>query len=502
MTSYFLGLDNGGTVTKAALFDETGRQVAVSSAPTRIIQPAPGFVERDMEEMYITNCRVIQDVLKKSAVDPADVRAVSISGHGKGLYLWGKDNRPAYHGIVSTDDRAVDYLIQWKKDGSARAFRQWTCQDLMSCSPLALLAWIRDHEPAVYGNIGIIFCCKDYLRFRLTGEVHAELTDYSGSDFVNLYTGTYDPRIFECFGLSDVYDALPPLCKSLDVVGHITPEASEKCGLPVGCPVIGGLFDITACALATGVIDETKLCMITGTWSINEYPKNSPCSDESEVMNSFFCLDGMYLVNESSPTSSGNSHWVNECLFPDIKKAYGSEFHTVIDQWIEEVGLEEPCPVFLPFLFGSNAHPKAMSSFVGLRSFHDRRHMARSVYEGIVFCHRVHFERLMRTRDTMPECIRLAGGAAKSSVLVQMFADVMKLPVEVVEVEETGAAGCAIAAMTAMGVYPSMEAAVANCVRVKARVLPNPAASAAYEKKFSRYQKTVEALDSLWDLWE
>lgn len=92
---YYLGLDNGGTNTKAALFTPDGTQVAVESVATAALTPAPGFVERDMEDMWRDNCAVIRGVLKKSGVRAEEIAGVGLCGHGKGLYLWGKDGKSA-----------------------------------------------------------------------------------------------------------------------------------------------------------------------------------------------------------------------------------------------------------------------------------------------------------------------------------------------------------------------------------------------------------------------
>ena len=80
---YFLGLDNGGTTTKAAIYDREGKEICVASVETKMIVPAPGFVERDMDEMWEANCTVTRNTLEKSGIDPADIAGVGICGHGK-----------------------------------------------------------------------------------------------------------------------------------------------------------------------------------------------------------------------------------------------------------------------------------------------------------------------------------------------------------------------------------------------------------------------------------
>ena len=79
------------------------------------------------------------------------------------------------NGIVSTDSRAWEYPERWEKDGTAdKAFKK-TYQKILACQPVSLLCWLRDNRPEVYNNIEWIFECKDYIRFRLTGEAYAEL---------------------------------------------------------------------------------------------------------------------------------------------------------------------------------------------------------------------------------------------------------------------------------------------------------------------------------------
>ena len=85
---YYLGLDNGGTSTKAALFTKDGTQLAVESIATAALTPAPDLVERDMVQMWDDNCLVIQRLLFRHQIDPKDIAGVGLCGHGKGLYLW------------------------------------------------------------------------------------------------------------------------------------------------------------------------------------------------------------------------------------------------------------------------------------------------------------------------------------------------------------------------------------------------------------------------------
>ena len=499
---YFLGLDNGGTATKAALFDSCGKELGSVAVSTKAITPKPGFVERDMEEMWQANCEVVRGVIKETGIDPKDIAGLGISGHGKGLYLWGKDGRPARPGIISTDNRAWKYAKDWKEDGTEEKAWPLILQHIMACQPAPLLRWLKDNEPEAYGNIAHIFAAKDYIRFRLTGEAKAEVTDYSGSGLMNLNTVQFDPEVLKIFGIPEMESALPPLCRAAEVCGHVTEEAAALTGLAPGTPVVGGMFDINACALAAGVTDPDKVCMIAGTWSINEYIRKDPVTDGTVQMNSLFALPGYYLVEESSPTSAGNLEWYVRELLPELKaeeKAKGGSVYELVDRWVEEIPPETFVPVFLPFLMASNEHPNARASLVGLSVSHHREHIARAVFEGITFCHRVHYERLLASRKEAPKVIRLAGGAARASVFAQMFADVMKTPVETLMANETGALGCAIAAAVATGEYKNLDEAIDKMTVFSKPYLPDPKAGEIYDRKYALYKKTVACLDGLWD---
>lgn len=413
--TYYLGLDNGGTTTKASIFSAAGEEIATVSVDTKMITPFPGFTERDMDEMWDANCACIRGVIEKSGIDAADIACVAVCGHGKGLYLWGKDNRPVRYGIISTDNRAWEYPKKWQQDGTEERVFAISCQHIMACQPVSLLAWLRDHEPECIDKTQWIFECKDYVRFRLTGCANGEISDYSGANFVDLHTGNYSAELLECFGLLGCMDKLPPLVQATDLCGTITEEAAKATGLKVGTPVAGGAFDIDACAVAVNVVDEEHICMIAGTWSINEYISKAPVTDGSVLMNSYFCIKPYYLVEECSPTSAGNNAWFINNLLPDLK---GKELYNQLNRWVEEIPAEEFCPVFLPYLLASNVHPNAKGSFVGLNNYHTRAHMARSVYEGITFSHRYHLDKLLKNKVTPTQSIRLAGGMARSAVWV------------------------------------------------------------------------------------
>jgi len=501
---YLMGIDNGGTFSKAAIFDENGQQISVASVPTVTITPKPGYTERDMEELWQVNAQAVKEAIEKSGINPADIAGVSFSGHGKGLYLVGKDGKPSYNGIISTDARAWAYVKRWKEDGTAKAVYEKTYQDILACQPVSLLAWLKDNCPEVIENTKYVFAVKDYVRYRMTGEAYAEMSDFSGGNLVNLATGEYDRELMELFGIGEVYDMLPPLKNAADVCGYVTKEASELTLLPEGTPVSAGMFDVNACGIASGLSDGEKMCMIAGTWSINEFIAKEPVLNGTVALNSMFCIPGYYLVEESSPTSAGNMEWFIRNLMNYEKsdaKANGGSVYDITNEWVASIEPEDNNIIFLPFLNGSNEDALAKGTFIGLTAYHSKKHMLRAVYEGIVFSHLTHVKKLLRNRE-IPESIRLSGGAANSDVWVQIFADALQIPIDVIEDKELGAQGAAIAAGIAAGIYKDYNDGIEKTVKITKTVQPRPEYKEIYEKKYQTYRRVIEGLSGVWECFE
>lgn len=500
MGKCLLGIDNGCTVSKAGLFTLEGREVAVASGKTELLCPQPGGVERDMDEMWQKTAAAIKQVIAKAAVTADEIACIACTGHGNGLYLIDKQGSPVRNAILSTDSRARKYIEKWLTDGIDKKVRPKTMQSLWPAQPNALLAWLRDNEPETLKNAGWILMAKDYIRFKLTGEVHAELTDFSGTSLINLQTRKYDEALLGDFGIAEMRELLPPIVQTADICGHVTAEAATQTGLKAGTPVAGGMFDIDACGLACGVVDETQLCMVVGTWGNNQYISRTPVVDENVFMTSCYSIPDYYLMLEGSATSGSNLEWFVTQFFEAEKAIADKQGTSVYDICNELVAAAEPEQsniVFLPFLYGSNANPDAKASFLGINAWHGRGHVLRAIYEGVVFGHKTHVQRLLKFRD-MPEVIRLTGGAARSNVWLQIFADVFQIPVQIPDGTELGALGAAIAAGVAAGCFADYDQAVQAMVHFSRLVEPNPDRAELYQAKYERYRKVIETLDPVW----
>ena len=154
---YLLGIDNGGTFSKAAIFDENGTQIAVASEPTVTLTPKSGYTEKDMDDLWNVNAAAIRRCIEESNIPPEKIAGVSFSGAGKGLYLVGYDGKPSYHGIMSTDTRAWKQVKEWYRKGINTKVYEKTFQEILAVQPVSLLAWLKENDPGVLEATQYIF---------------------------------------------------------------------------------------------------------------------------------------------------------------------------------------------------------------------------------------------------------------------------------------------------------------------------------------------------------
>ena len=444
-----------------------------------------GHTERDPHDIIAKNFDLIKIITDEL---DGDIVGIGLSGHGKGLYLLDKDGNPLGGGIGSTDSRALSYELEANENGLADSVYPYTFQKVLACQPVCLLRWMKDNDRETYDKIGSVFAVKDLVGYALTGSIAAERTDMSGTNLVSLASGSYDKKLTELFGISEIDGCLPRLISSFDVRGYVTEDVAKKTGLPAGIPVSGGMFDIDACALGAGTFAEGDLCIIAGTWSINEYITKAPV--KGAAMNSFWCVDGYYLAEESSAASAGNLDWMRDIL--------KDRSYSELDKLAESVLAEKSAAVFLPFLYASNLDPLAKASLVGLESGYGEGEVIRAIYEGVVFSGYTHLERLLGSMDTPPSKLKLAGGVVNSTFWTQMFADVAGIPVETAEKTELGCKGAAISAGIAAGIFKDAKEATEACVRPGSLIEPNLEMTEIYRKKYNLYRTVEESLRPVW----
>ncbi|EMB3198473.1 carbohydrate kinase [Salmonella enterica] len=484
--TFWLGIDCGGTYLKAGLYDAEGHEHGIHRQSLQTLSPFPGYAERDMHQLWQQCVATIAGLLKQTGVSGGQIKGIGISAQGKGLFLLDKQNRPLGNAILSSDRRALNIVERWQQDGIPQKLYPVTRQTLWTGHPASLLRWIKEHEPQRYAHIGCVMMAHDYLRWRLTDVKGCEESNISESNLYNMTTGRYDSRLTQWLGISEIDHALPPVVGSAETGGKISEEAAAITGLAAGTPVVGGLFDVVSTALCAGIDDEFTLNAVMGTWAVtNGIARGLREHEAHPYVYGRYVNDGQYIVHEASPTSSGNLEWFTaqwgDLSFDEINRAIAS---------LPKAGSDL---FFLPFLYGSNAGLEMTSGFYGMQALHTRAHLLQALYEGVVFSHMTHLNR-MRERFTEVRTLRVTGGPAHSDVWMQMLADVSGLRIELPQVEETGCFGAALAARVGTGVYRSFSEAQRALEHPIRTLLPDMTAHARYQRKYHHYQHLIEAL--------
>lgn len=498
---YVLGIDNGGTVTKAAIYDSQGNIQALAQSRLDTLVPQPLFTERNIDDFWGANVNAIRRCLEESQIDPSEIAALAVTGHGNGIYLARKDGSAPRHGVISTDGRAQSYVDKWLADPTFKSrVRSKTGSVVWAGQPVALLAWFDDHEPELFDETDYVLGAKDYIRFRLTGEAKMEVSDACGVNMADILQRKIDPDLFDFFGISRWVEKIPALCDSVEIAGYVTDEVAELTGLAAGTPVAGGTMDIVAGALASGLVDEHQALVITGTWSINEVISTDPELGTDVFLTDVYPIPGTWLILEGSPNGVSNLEWYIRNvvrryleLFADRKMSDGEVF-ALCEKMIHDFTPDVDDPFFLPFINGTSIISEGRAGFVGITNFHDFRHMVRAVYEGVIFSHMHHIKQLQGYLDLNGH-VRFTGGAANSRMWAQMFADAIGLPLDIVDAEESGTLGSAICSAVAAGLHPNIETAIREMSgTTRETIYPNPAFADLFQRRFARFSQHLAAL--------
>ena len=492
-----LGVDNGLTMTKAVVFDESG--LALGVARRRIAQrfPAPRHVERDMEEMWRETAAAIREAVAASGRPASDIKAAAVTAHGDGLYLIDRDGHALGAGVLSLDSRAGDVMQRWSREGVVEAALSLTGQSPHVSAPAALLAWMGEHAPQRFAAIGAVLSAKDWLRFKLTGVVATDPTEASTS-FADPHTQTYSAAALRLYGLEALGEALPQIKGCAEVVGGVSAEAAELCGLWPGLPIVTGLHDVTASALGIGAHEPDTLAIVAGTYSINEVVSSSLRLD-ARWMARNAVTPGLYNNMAISPASTANYDWFIDTFCKaeaGCKAKAGADIHARLAAEYEAARARPSTALFHPYLFGSPFGEAASGAFFGLRGWHERGAVLRAVMEGVVFNHRVHVD-VLREGFAVKE-IRLTGGGSRNPAFAQSFADALDAPVTVAAVEEAAAFGAALCAGAGVGLYPSPQEGARALVKPAATFTPDAARCADMDRRYAVFCRLAEAMAPVW----
>lgn len=489
---YLLGIDVGNTVIKAVLFGLDGERVSSYAIDGQSTTPEPGHVERDLDELWRNAKEALQHCIAEAGIDPRQIIAAGCAGHGNGLYLLDQDDRPLV-GIQSLDTRAAG-VAEELTSAHGDALHAATLQEPWPSQTPVLLAWMRRHHPDVVDRAGTLVMCKDYITFQLTGQKVSDISDMSGAGLLKMPECRYDDELLALYGLDGLQRLLPRLIDPTEIAGTVTAEAAAQTGLAEGTPVVGGLFDVIASALGAGVVETAATSIIAGTWSVNQYLAEEPVVDRDLLMVAAFG-PARFMIMDNSATSASHLEWyVREFV---ERGGHHEDPFGFCHRRLSEVTPRIDDPYFHPYLYGSPQGAERRSGFYGVAGWHGEGHLIRALFEGVVFEHRRHVERLEAAGATIDRAT-LSGGGSRSPVWAQMLADTLGIPISVAAEDETGALGAALAAGVGVGAFSDYEDAAAHMTRIRKVYEPDAAMTEHYDHRYRVSHDLATALQGFW----
>jgi sugar (pentulose or hexulose) kinase len=475
-----VGIDVGTTILKSVAFDERGRLVAVAKRPSGFLIPRPNRAECDMERLWSLVGETLTELVDRLPPSAAPIRAVGLSGYMGGAWLIDSRGSPVRQGILWNDGRSMGQLAQWQQEGIIEKLFHISCNATLPGFSAPLLRWLKENEPAVLDQAGHFLFAKDWIRYRLTGELCTEESD--AIHFPGTIEGRgFSQRILELTGVGELSRILPPVLSPGQVSGRVHRSASLQTGLPEKTLVAAGLADASASLVGAGALRPGDACCIVGTSCLNCVTTPAPVREPPGVGFCFLLPNGTFARCMPNTTGTMAGEWFKREILGDDTAE--------LDEMVERVPPGARGVIFHPYLNSTGVlaplfAPRARARFWGLGVEHTRLDMLRAVYEGVAFAMADCLEHLPDSRDP----VLLVGGGSRSPVWRQIFADVTGRPMMTVEGEEPGAMAAAMCAGISYGVWHDFEEAVAACCRPGVQVEPRTAIHSRYQELLPVYQ--------------
>jgi xylulokinase len=485
---HVLGIDVSTTATKAVVIDESGAVVGIGTAEYGFDTPQPLWSEQDPQLWWNGTIAAVRSVLASTGLAAADIDAVGLTGQMHGAVLLdaaGEVLRPA---ILWNDQRTGAECDAIRAAVGPGRLIEITGNDALTGFTAPKLVWVRDHEPAVWDRVAHVLLPKDFVRHRLTGEYAIDKADGAGTILFDLAARDWSPEMVAALGIEPAW--LPPTFEGPDVTGTITTAAAAATGLRAGTPVVAGAGDQAANAVGVGAVTPGVVALSLGTSGVIFATTEEPLRDPRGQVHAFChgVPDRWHLMSVML-SAAGSLRWFRDALAP------GVAFEALVAA-AAEVPAGSDGLWFLPYLSGErspHADPLARGAFVGLTVGHDRRHLTRSVLEGVAFGLRDCLDQMLATGMPAPTQVRASGGGTASALWRQILADVLRVEIATVETTEGAAYGAGLLAAVGAGWYPSVEAAAAALVR--ATPVAGPGVDAErYADAFETYRGLYPAL--------
>ena len=481
-----LGIDFGTGGCKVTVTDTAGNILAAEAQEYPTAHLKPGWAEQVPENWYAAMCAVLR------RLNPAQfgrVVAATADSYTHGAVLLDEKLRVIRPTIIWTDQRSVKECEYLKKNYSDLIFNT-AYQAPAPTWTLPQMLWLKNNEPETIKRIKHISFVKDYIRFRLTGELACDDIEAQGTLFWDMRKQCWNRELCELGGIP--FETLPEIKKPAGRAGKITPQAAKDTGLPEGTPLITGASDSAVEDYAAGAVEPGQ-CVLKLATAGNVNVMTAEAHPHPETLTYSHVVPGMWYTVTATNAAAVCQRWFRDnCC--TAKTNYDA---------LDKLAAQSPPGAdgvfFHPYLMGERSpywDPDLRGSFTGLSMATGKGDLNRALLEGVAFSLKDCFRTIEKMKLPVHEFI-LIGGGAKSELWSRIICDVFNAPVKRPAACDASF-GSALLAGVGIGVFADEISAVRQCRKINGELLPEPENAAFYAKQFEKYRKIHDVMAEIY----
>ncbi len=479
----YLGLDIGTSSAKAVLVDAAGRVSGFSSRSLVLSQPKPLWAEQDPEDWVEAAIGAIDDLAKAKPSELARVAGMGLAGQMHGAVLLDAAGKPLRPAILWKDGRA--YAECAELQSKFPSLQDETGNLAMPGFTAPKLLWVARHEAEIFARASKVLLPKAFVRFRLTGDMVEEMSDASGTLWLDVGGRRWSEAALAATHLD--LSKVPRLVEGSEPAGFLTPELARRWGMSSPVVVAGGAGDCAASAVGLGAIAPGDAFLSLGTSGVLFAVTDRFLPNPSVGVHAFcHALPNLWHQMGVMLSAASSLAWLATIL------------ETTENDLLAPLGnaVAGPSPVqFLPYLAGERTphnDARATGALARLRMATARTDIVQAVLEGVAFSARDNMNALA-TAGSWIEAVDFVGGGSRSALWAQIMADVLGIAIHRVEEGELGAAlGAArLGRLAATGENPADV-----CLKLRRLVTFEPRShlAAAYGDAYAAWRGLYPAL--------
>ena len=481
----YLGLDIGTSGVKAILIDRAGTPLGEATAKAvEPVRPHPGWSEQNPADWWDACLKAVDALSKSHPAEMAAVRGIGLSGHMHGATLLGKDNEVLRPCILWNDGRSALECTEMER--ALPRLRDIAGNIAMPGFTAPKIAWVRKHEPDVYAKIARVLLPKAYIRLLMTGEDVEEMSDASGTLWLDVGRRDWSDELLALTGLTRAH--MPRLVEGSAPSGELKPELARRWGMTGRVVVAGGAGDNAAAACGIGAIRPGDGFVSLGTSGVLFVSNDRFRPNTAGAVHAFcHAIPDTWHQMGVILSATDSLNWLST-----VTGKKQAELSAAAEASFKGPGEE----IFLPYLSGERTphnNAGARGSFVGLSHLSDQARLAQAVMEGVTFAFR-DCQRVLKDAGTSFGRLLAVGGGSKSPLWLKLIATNLDTEIALPEDGDFGGAlGAArLGLCAAEGADPAQ---VMSMPGIKEIIKPDASLRDAYTAQYARYRALYPAIE-------